>query len=238
MPMFAVYYIPPADHPFYRVGSQIIGYDVRAAALLPPPTAATATFTAFDPAWQTPPQQFGLHVTIGHTLTFDPPRLPEIEANLSAILSLFDPAKPFLLTPGEPYLPDGGPNLTIYYDANQSFMMFHALVIARIHPLGVSHPLNEAIQAGLHPDLSPVWQRRVDMYHHYSILDDWRPHFGLLRPVPPAHREAARAGVLAALPAPEPMTVESICLLVRDDDETHFRIHREFSRTPASAERC
>ncbi len=34
MPRFAVYYVPPKESEFYRLGSQIVGYDVRAHNLV------------------------------------------------------------------------------------------------------------------------------------------------------------------------------------------------------------
>ena len=38
MPKFAVYYVPQADDPFYRLGSQLLGYDIRARAEVPLPS--------------------------------------------------------------------------------------------------------------------------------------------------------------------------------------------------------
>jgi hypothetical protein len=30
MPKFAIYYVPQQDDPFYRLGGQLLGYDIRA----------------------------------------------------------------------------------------------------------------------------------------------------------------------------------------------------------------
>lgn len=236
MPMFALYYIPPAESALYKAGSELLGYDIRAEQFLPTETPARAAFsqhTAFDPQWAVIPQEFGFHVTIGHAITFDAGRLPELEAETEALLRLLDPAKPFTLTPADPYLSNEKTSLTVYYHANPPLMMFHAMVVARLHTLGLTTPLREALHAGQFPDMADFLRTRVETYMHYSILDDWFPHFGVLRPVPLDRREAARAGVLAALPSPTPLTVDSVCLLIKDDGKQHFRIHREY-RLPAA----
>ncbi len=236
MPMFALYYIPPAESALYKAGSELLGYDIRAEQFSPAETPARETFahhTPFDPAWASIPQEFGFHVTIGHAITFEAARLPELEAETESLLALLNPAKPFTLTPADPYLPDEGTSLTVYYHANPPFMLFHAMVVARLHTLGITTPLRDALHAGRHPDLAPYLRARVEKYMHYSILDDWFPHFGVLRPVPADRLAAARAGVLAALPDPAPLTVDSVCLLVKDDGKQHFRIHREY-RLPAA----
>jgi len=229
MPMFAVYYIPPAESDLYKMGAQILGYDIRTETLLTD-NPIRNQFDNFDPEWSVIPQQFGIHATIGHTLYYDEEMLPEIEAEIESILNLFDPDKHFWLTPDHPYIPRFSQNITVYYSANQAFQMFHALIIARVHPLGTHHPLKEEGDAGYQQYMTGAWAHRIEQYHHFGILDDWHPHLGLLRPIPEVVRQQVRQQTLALLPTPTPLTVDTICLLVRDDDATHFRIHREFSR--------
>lgn len=196
MPAFAVYYVPPEDSELYEAGSQIIGYDVYAGKLLPIENEARSHFQYFDPEWGVVPQEFGLHITIGHALDYEEGRLPEIEAELESILNLFDSSKPFTLVPDNNYLPMwGGTHATAYYQANQAFMMFHAMVIARIHPFGVTTPMHTAIQNGEFPyDLPLAQQHQVEQYLHSYILEDWHPHFGLLRPFAEEHRDKIRRG--------------------------------------------
>ncbi|MFN8562291.1 MAG: hypothetical protein U0703_11880 [Anaerolineae bacterium] len=58
--------------------------------------------------------------------------------------------------------------------------------------------------------------------------DGWTPHFTLLMPYTGSlHRgNALRAAELFS--ADPILSVESVCLLVRLDGETHYRLHREF----------
>lgn len=229
MPMFAIYYLPPAEHPLYIAGSHILGYDAYTGALLPLENPARAHFQTFDAHWAMIPQVFGFHVTIGHALEYDAAQLPAIERELEHVLNLFDPQKPFSLTPTDEFLRMSGANATLYYHANQPFMMFHAMVIARVHPYGSSTPSYERIRSG-EQAVTDVHRHRAERYWHGGILDDWFPHFGLLRPIPADQRENVRSALLAALPAPAPLTVETICLLTRGDDETHFTVYRQFHR--------
>jgi hypothetical protein len=231
MPHFAVYYIPPAESALYRAGSEIMGYDAYTGRHLPKQNAARQHFTTFNEAWTHVPQEWGFHVTIGHALEYAPERLPEIEAEIEAILRLFDVQRPFTLVPDVPYLSAHPNNITLYYQANQAFMMFHALIIARVHALAVSSPLSRDLDAGATLPLSATNLERVRQYHHFGILDDWHPHFGLLRPLPTADRPEAERATLAALPTPTALTVDTICLLLKPDDATHFHVYRQFHRS-------
>ncbi|GAB4520795.1 MAG: hypothetical protein OHK0046_31490 [Anaerolineae bacterium] len=230
MPSFAVYYVPPADTPLYQFGTDVLAYDVWTGQFLPEDNATRQLIPAFDPAWATVPQEWGFHMTIGHALEFDAADLPAIETELEDILKLFDPNKPFLLTPAEDYLPLDGPNATLYFVPNQAFMMFHALVVARIHPYASGTPAKRALLAGEMDAYPPVYRERTARYFHYSVLDDWYPHMALLRPIPEAHRDTTRTALLAHVPKPAMLTVDTLCLLLKPDGSNHFHVYRTYSR--------
>jgi hypothetical protein len=59
------------------------------------------------------------------------------------------------------------------------------------------------------------------------MLDGWTPHFTLMMPYT-GHQPETMRSTLLNLFDDEPIKVESICLLVRQDGETHYRLHREF----------
>jgi len=145
---------------------------------------------------------------------------------------LFDPAKLWELTPlqGTAYTaiaPQWA--CLLRYNPNQAFLMLHALVVARLSPLGIGTPQLDKFMAGeTTPPLQD--QHRLVQYYYHHLLDDYYPHFTLFNPLPVTDVEPVRAGVMATVPKPEPMTVETLCLLVRADGEKHYRIHREFSR--------
>jgi hypothetical protein len=171
-------------------------------------------------------------MTIGHAIHFQAEQLGAIETETESILSLFDRSKPFEITPcsGTAYVaiaPQWA--CLLRYDANQAFMMLHALVVSRLSPLGTGSPQLTRFLAG---ETSPSLhgQQRLTQYFYEPILDDFYPHFTLFNPLPVDDVEVVRAAVMATVPEPQPMTVETLCLLVRPDGETHYQIHREFSR--------
>ena len=232
MPDFALYYVPPAEHPLYQIGSELLGYDLRAEKVLPVENTARAGIPGFNLNWVEYSQQYGFHMTILHAVHFQADRLGAIEAETESIMNLFDAAKPWELTPleGTAYTaiaPQWA--CLLRYNPNQAFMMLHALVVARLSPLGIGTPqLDKFIAGEIDPPLHG--QHRLTQYYYQPILDDYYPHFTLFNPLPVEDIEPVRVGVMATVPQPEPMTVETLCLLVRPDGETHYRIHREFSR--------
>lgn len=231
MPDFAVYYVPPADHPLYRVGSDLLGYDLRAGLLLPETNAARSAFVDFTPDWVRDSQQYGFHMTIGHAMHFEADQLSRIEAEIAAIMNLFDPKKPLELTPcRDAAYVSLAPQWAclLRYDANQALLMLHALVVARISPLSTGTPQLRRFLAG---ETAPALheQHRLTQYYYSYILDDFYPHFTLFNPLPVTDIDPVRAAVMATVPEPTPMTVATLCLLVRPDGEPHYRIHREFS---------
>jgi len=232
MPDFALYYIPPAEHPLYRVGSELLGYDLRAEKVLPVDNASRAKIPGFELSWVGDSHQYGLHMTIAHAMHFQADRLGAIEAETESIMNLFDPAKAWEITPcvGTAYTAIASNwACLLRYDPNQAFIMLHALIVARLSPLGIGTPQLDKFMAGeIQPPLHA--QHRLVQYYYYNLLDDFYPHFTLFNPLPVEDVEPVREAVMAVVPEPELMTIETLCLLVRQDGEKHYRIHREFSR--------
>jgi len=231
MPMFGVYYIPDAESALYQTASNLMGYDVRTGKLLPEINPHRERFNHFNPEWALAAQEFGFHATIGHVMHFDPKRLSQIEDSIETLWNLCDPEKPFLLTPTEEFLYVNGTSLTLYYHANQPLMMFHAMVVANIHPLGNSTPFSVEYATGKHANLTPAQHYRTRMYHQYWILDDWFPHLRILGQITDNIPENLYAELLNIIPEPEMLTVDSVCLVIKEDEETHFKLHREFMRS-------
>ena len=232
MPDFALYYVPPAEHPLYPAASELIGYDLRAEKVLPVENPSRAKIPGFDVSWVDDPHQYGLHMTIAHAMHFQADRLAAIEAEIESITNLFDPAKAWEITPcaGTAYIRIAPQrSCLLRYDPNQAFMMLHALIVARLSPLSTGTPQLEKFMAGkLQPSLHA--EHRLVQYYYYNLLDDFYPHFTLFGTLPLEDVEPVRDAVMSVVPQSEPMTIQTLCLLVRPDGEAHYRIHREFSR--------
>lgn len=232
MPTFALYFVPPAESPFYAAGSQVLGYDVRTGQRLSSDSPARSAFPTFDEAWVGEAQQFGFHLTIGHAIEFEAARLAEIERETEAILNCFDPAKPFTLTPNAEYVISGGMGaVMLFYTPNQALMMFHALVAAKLHPLGTTTKTRNWIQAQGRDAVPAHFWHRSEQYLMSLILDDWYPHFTVLNPYTGGDLEGIKGALGAIFADPQLLIVESVCLLVKADGASHFHLHREYQRS-------
>jgi hypothetical protein len=68
MPKFAIYYIPQADDPFYRLGTSVLGYDVRTRTSVAPPSDFQENLGPFDAGWTAISRSYGFHLTITETI--------------------------------------------------------------------------------------------------------------------------------------------------------------------------
>jgi len=225
---FAVYYVPPAESALYQRGSQLLGYDARTGEFLPTDNPTRAALPEWDDAWVAQPQTYGFHVTTGYSLHYDPTLLPDIERELEGVIKCFSPMTEFILTPIEERITIWNDKIIVLRcDPNPAMLMLHTLITARVNPYGTGSNISDNY-AKLDPTtLPPAYVERVKRYFTPYMLDGWVPHFTLMMPYSGIQQHALRA-VLNTLFPPDPISVKSICLLVRADGETHYRLHREF----------
>ena len=227
MPKFAVYYVPPAESTLYQHGSEILGYDVRTGQFLPENNATRAQLPEFDSAWIEQPQTYGFHVTTGYSLYFEQKDLPAIEAEMESVCRCFGDVE-FLLTPRLPRIVFWRDTIVVLHcEPNINMVMLHTMLVARVNPFGKASNVSERYAQKDASELDPVKVHRVEKYYTPYMLDGWNPHFTLMMPYEGAQREKME-NTLLTLFDDDPIKVESICLLYRDDDETHYRLHREY----------
>src|SRR5258708_12983813 len=99
MPKFAVYFIPQADDPFYQLGTQILGYDVREKRRVTVPATLLAGLGEIDPSWVSEALPFGFHLTICDALDCDWATIPLVELRSADLLSCFNTTSPFTFHP-------------------------------------------------------------------------------------------------------------------------------------------
>jgi len=226
MAKFAVYYIPPAESALYRRGSEILGYDVRAGLFLPDDNPTRAALPEFD--WVARPQTYGFHITTGYSLYFDRPTLPQIEQAMDDVFNCFDTSAAFTFTPAAERVVFWRDEIVVLrYDPNPAMLMLHTMLIARINPYGKASNMSDSYADKDPAALNPLYAHRVRQYYTPYMLDGWVPHFTLMMPYTGSDPQAMRAALLDMFDA-EPISVESICLLVSEDEETHYRLHREY----------
>ncbi|MEO1288931.1 MAG: DUF1045 domain-containing protein [Chloroflexota bacterium] len=228
MAKFAVYTIPPADSELYRRGSEILGYDVRKGEFLPEVNETRSALPTFDPAWVAKPQTYGFHMTTGYSLYYDPATIPQIEAEIEIVLGCFSKDVSFELTPAHDPIRFWRDSIAVlHFEPNPAMLMLHTMLTARVNPFGTSSTVSESYVQKDPSQLDPVKATRVEHFFTPYMLDGWTPHFSLMYPYTGGNPQAMKQALLDLFP-PQSLQVESICLLIRDDDDTHYRLHREF----------
>jgi hypothetical protein len=231
MPKFAVYYIPQEDDPFYRLGTQILGYDVRARTLATLSPNVQTALGHLDPSWVLLSRPYGFHLTIGDAIDCTWATIPLVERELTDLLGCFNPAKPFTLRrPANRTIGVWDNTLVLLYEPDNSFCMLHALITARINPLGTGSDFLRQYLAQPEQQLDPYRAQQTRLFYRPTVLDTWYPHFTLLNPYTGEDR-SLMASSLAHLFDPYPqLTIKSVCLLIQKEDETSWHIYREFHR--------
>lgn len=97
MPKFAVYFIPRQEELFYRLGSSMLGYDVRSGTSVELAQEVKSVVKDFDANWTRLSSPYGLHVTIGPAVDFHLRDLHRIETELQDIIGCLNPETPFEL---------------------------------------------------------------------------------------------------------------------------------------------
>ena len=196
--------------------------------MLPDDNPTRAALPEFDAAWAALPQTYGFHVTAGYSLYFDLEKLLQIEQEMDDVFNCFSAGVEFMFTPALERVVFWQDEIVVLrYDPNPALLMLHTMLIARVNPLGTGSNVSEAYAQKDAATILPVNIHRVRKYYTPYMLDGWTPHFTLMMPYTGKQPDAMRAALLDLFDD-QPVKVESICLLVRQDDETHYRLHREF----------
>ncbi|MGB7340852.1 MAG: hypothetical protein WBC91_18285 [Phototrophicaceae bacterium] len=228
MAKFAVYTIPPADNILYQRGSELLGYDIRTGEFLPEDNATRRILPEFDSSWVTKPQTYGFHMTTGYSLFYNPTTLPQIEAEIELVLSCFGRDVSFILDPAEDPIPFWNDTIAVlHFVPNPAMLMLHTMLTARVNPYGTSSSISEAFLKKNPEEVDVVKAARVQNFYTPHILDGWIPHFSLMYPYNGQQPHLMKQALLKLFP-PKRLPVKSICLLIREGNDTHYRLYREF----------
>lgn len=181
---FAVYAIPPADDPRYRLGSALLGYDIRAEA-----PAGPSPVAGLEPRWSEAGRGFGFHVTVAEAYAFDSPddaaadaRLERIAREVAELVAGCHPESVFELEPDGLVRWRENTVWALRYRASRPLDLLQAALAARLAPWAEhSMFLDEDAR---HPErYTEPWQRaRIGALLTPRGLDTWRPHATLLNP--------------------------------------------------------
>lgn len=219
---FAVYLCPPADSEYYRLGSDLLGYDVRARRVLPLPDDLKAK-------WQANAGPYGFHLTVVEGFFCAPEALPAIEAEVRACVACLSPAAELSLHQGRVSIWQGGEVLAQVFSASPDLKMLHALLLGRLDRFVSRSPFEDEIAR--HPEryAAPWQQARMTLLHTPRGLDSYEPHFTLIDPYGGQEAERWRARLDTQLAPWAEQTYRAVTLLVKPGGETHWQVLADIS---------
>ena len=233
MPRFAVYYIPPSRSPFYRLGTSLVRYDVRAKTMMHSDNPIRAQIPQFREEYVATPQPHGLHSTIVGPYRFEMSSLAEIEAAIADILSCFDPTSYFTLRTHRDFITFMGAQneaVVLRYEPNASLIALHTMLLTGLVRYATGSAFYPKYKDEVAHFSETEWQR-IRHFYHPNVLDGYNPHFTLLAPYTDNRYRKEVERVLRSLFGKfTTHKLESICLMVQDDSSQHWYIHREFER--------
>lgn len=233
MPRFAIYYVPPSRSPFYRLGTSLVRYDVRAKTMLYGDNPIRAQIPQFREEYVAKPQPHGLHSTIAGPYQFDMNDLPDIEATITDILSCFDPTSQFTLRTSREFISFWGQKrdiVVLRYEPNAALIALHTMLLTGL----VRYASGSAYYPKYKDDAAHFseteWQR-IRHFYHPNVLDGYNPHFTLLAPYTEHRYLKEVERILRSLFGKFTIhKLESICLMVQEDTGENWQIYREFER--------
>lgn len=218
---FAVYLCPPAESEYYRRGSEVLGYDVRARRDVPLPADVR-------PEWQDQAGPYGFHLTLLEGFYCLPESLPAIESELRATVACLSPDADLSLHEGQVVRATTLHDRSVaqIFRPSPHLLMLHALLSARLARF-VSHS-NFSDLLDAHPDrYAAPWERaRMRLIHTPRGLDTYEPHYTLLDPFGGTEEEgeALRRRLEALLAPYTEQTYRSVALFVKPEGEVRWQL--------------
>jgi hypothetical protein len=233
VPKFAVYYVPQAENDFYRLGTSILGYDVRARKPIPMPDGLQKRLGDFDQDWTQSAQPYGFHLTIGDAIDFAFGDIQSIEHEIDGILKCFAPDRSFALQRREDdFVTFWGKRkeiVVLRYDPNDYLIMLHTLITARVNPLGSgSGYLQKHLKDPGQYVNQPHQAHKTKKFYSPMVLGSYAPHFTLLNPYTGQEHDRLAHAFSEMFKSFSRITLDSICLLVQMNKEEKWEIYREF----------
>jgi len=227
---FAFYYIPLADSDFYRLGSETLGYDVRADKRTEPPHLPDG-LQKIPGAWTRSARDFGFHMTLTEALTYDANDLPKIEQEIADILGSFSPDSDMSLEQQGLKIWKEGQVWVLRYTPSRALEILQAVMVARLAQFGQTSMFFDEIEE--HPERysEPYERKRLKTFLSPRGLDTWPAHFTLLNPHPREtnlNLEAQFKDLFSQFVRLEPTTFS----LVLKEGDAPWHIHSDYTWPP------
>ncbi len=215
---FAVYLCPPAGTALYRLGSGLLGYDVRAGR-----PVALPDF--LRPEWQTDAGPYGFHLTVVEGFFTDPAWWPDIEAEVRACAACLSPDAGLSLSGGRIEIWDDGETLVQRLDPSPALLVAHTLLLSRLARFVTASPFAAQVAAGHYA--RPFERARMQLLHTPRGLDTWQPHFTLVQPYGGGRPEELRRELGARLAPFARQRYAGLTLFEKPPGEVRWRVRAE-----------
>ncbi|SMB96126.1 hypothetical protein [Deinococcus hopiensis] len=215
---FAVYLCPPAGDAYYRLGTELIGYDVRAER-----EVALPDFLRRED--QRDAGRYGLHLTVVEGFYTGSSRWPDIEAEVRACAACLSPGAVLTVTGGRVEGWDEQTTWVHRFDANAPLLALHTLLLARLTRFVTASPFDAPVAAGKYA--RPFEQARMALLRTPRGLDSWQPHFTLVQPYGGKDVSGLRARLEVLVQAHHAQTYRSVTLFEKREGEARWRVRAE-----------
>jgi hypothetical protein len=218
---FAIYLIPSADTSLYKLGSEILEYDVRANKELQITKWHNVIGAAFD---------YGLHITVADALYC----VTKSDINLicKEVEFLANEFQPFALTLSlEKDFPNERGIALVSQDKSGSLEALHHEMVAHVYRKAVASNYNFDPSLANRDSDGDRARLMIKHYHAPYILQRYKPHFSLLSNVHPERKEQIYTEIkrLYEKRIKEPfIEIDYIAVMYRPDPKGHWQILKEY----------
>ena len=219
--------MPPARSPFYRLGTSILGYDVRREQDTHQDNFIRAQLPDFHEDYVKRPRKHGIHCTIVAPQACRYGDLASISYDIECSLNCFAENTIFEMSAASDFVTYWGKKQQIavlQYEANPAMLMLHTLLVSQLMKY-------------VTPDTELPSQELAHEYHriqHFNypfVFDGFTPHFTLLFPYKGNRHHDMQDTLYSLFGQFKKQLIESICLMVQPDKESQWQIHQEFNRS-------
>jgi putative phosphonate metabolism protein len=221
-PRYAIYYVPAASDPLYRLGAQALGYDGFTGNEVSFPREITEQFSDWFEV-TTDPRKYGFHATLKAPFALAPGRT---EANLLNAFAAF-------AAPATPKIPLVVSTISSFIAVTPAAPSAELSALAQICVEAFDTfraPLTDHDRARRRPDRLTERQRAyLDRWGYPYVAEEFRFHMTLTGSLPRQRHEmivpmlqALFAGITAT-----PRPIDRIALFYQPDAASRFRIIAE-----------
>lgn len=222
------YYIPPRGA-FYDLGSQILGYDIRAERSVVLSDAVRGKLGDVPRAWSQQARHFGFHLTIGEALRVSAYELGRIEDDLEAVLGCLHPTSKLTLHYQGLRRWRDDKVWVLRYRASEALNVLQAVVIARLGRYAEHSLFVDEVRREPQRYTERYQQQRIETFLTPRGFDTWEPHFTLLNPYEGRDPEGFARGLEPLFEHVQAIECDTFCLVERDA-EGLWHIRRELTR--------